>query len=96
MRSLDTEREFAKWLLEVGEGRNGETVKLPERCYQQVQDPIEHTDFNTVTSQQFKGRAILTVTNEVSLELNSCVLERISEEILYKSVDTIVSEDKTD
>ena len=33
MHALDTEREFAKWLLEVGEDRNGETVKFPERYY---------------------------------------------------------------
>ena len=51
MRALNTKREFAKWLLKIGYGRNGETVKLPERCYPQVQDPIKQLygdiDFNS-------------------------------------------------
>jgi ATP-dependent DNA helicase PIF1 len=43
------------------------------------------------------GRAILSVINEDSLDLNNKVLNLINRtEVVFKSVDTIVSEDTTD
>ena len=89
MRALDTEKEFADWLLEVGSGKNED------------QDPVDElygdTDFTNVTPHQLKGRAILSVTNEESLELNNRVLERMpGKEVVYESVDSIVSDQAED
>src|SRR5206468_8726182 len=64
-------------------------------------DPVEqlygNIDFTNVTPHQLKGRAILSVTNEESLELNNRVLERmLGEEVVYESVDSIMSDQAED
>ncbi|GBO21876.1 hypothetical protein AVEN_60834-1 [Araneus ventricosus] len=33
MRALESEKEFSKWLFEVGDGLSGNTIKLPSVCY---------------------------------------------------------------
>ncbi|XP_053112177.1 uncharacterized protein LOC128327402 [Hemicordylus capensis] len=101
MCALHNEKDFATWLLAVGDRRNGETTQLPKSCYPEIQDPVEQLygdiDFATVTPQQLKGRVILTVTNHMSLELNNRVLERMpGEEVIYASIDTIESEQEED
>ncbi|GBO10611.1 hypothetical protein AVEN_149396-1 [Araneus ventricosus] len=64
-------------------------------------DPIHQlysdTDFSSVTPQELKGRAILTVNNERSMEINNKVWEFMpGNETLYKAVDMIMSEDPQD
>jgi hypothetical protein len=72
MRTIESEKEFSDWLLEVGNGRSGATISLPLSCFSDTQDPVEQLygdiNFNTVTAQQLKGRAI-----EDSLGLNNKV-----------------------
>ncbi|GBN68435.1 hypothetical protein AVEN_246769-1 [Araneus ventricosus] len=54
-------------------------------------------DFSSVTPQELKGRAILTVNNERSMEINNKVLEFMpGNETVYKAVDMIMSEDSQD
>jgi ATP-dependent DNA helicase PIF1 len=72
---------------------------LPPSCFSNTQDPVEQPygdiNFNTVTAQQLKGRAMLSVTNEDYLELN--VSDRMpGEETVYKSVDTVASQEPSD
>ncbi|XP_054710250.1 ATP-dependent DNA helicase pif1-like [Uloborus diversus] len=101
MRTLESERDFSTWLLDLGEKKSGSMVKLPLQCYPTVQNPIQQLysdiDFSTVTPQELIGRAILTVTNERSMDINNKVLECIpGSETVYKAVDTIISEDPQD
>ncbi|GBN05139.1 hypothetical protein AVEN_123242-1 [Araneus ventricosus] len=55
---------------------------------------IRDIDFSSVTPQELKGRAILTVNNERSMEINNKVLEFMpGNETVYKAV-MIMSEDE--
>ncbi|KAG8197700.1 hypothetical protein JTE90_001624 [Oedothorax gibbosus] len=78
MRALESEKQFSKWLFDVGNVKEGDAVKLPEICYPEIQDPIPQLyndiDFRTVTTKQLKDRAILAVTIDIALELNKKVL----------------------
>ncbi|XP_042905360.1 ATP-dependent DNA helicase pif1-like [Parasteatoda tepidariorum] len=101
MRALSTEKAFAEWLLDVGNCKDGEMIKLPDICYPSNQDPIKQlysdVDFNTVTPGQLKGRAILTVTNDLSIVFNNDVLELLPGITkMYESVDTVISDDPQD
>jgi hypothetical protein len=101
MRTIESEKEFPVWLLEVGNGRSGATVSLPPSCFSNTQVPVEQLygdiNFNTVTAQQLKGRAMLSVTNEDAVELNTKVLDRMPrEETVYKSVDTVACQEPSD
>ncbi|GBO15709.1 hypothetical protein AVEN_48757-1 [Araneus ventricosus] len=66
-----------------------------------IQDPIHKLysgiDFSSVTPQKLKARAILTVNNERSMEINNKMLEYMpGNETVYKAVDMIMSEDSQD
>ncbi|GBM27905.1 hypothetical protein AVEN_256699-1 [Araneus ventricosus] len=87
------------WTLE--RKKNGSTIQLPLQRYPSIQDPIHQLysdiDFSSVTPQELKGRAILTVNNERSMEINNKVLEFMpGNETVYKAVDMIMSEDPQD
>ncbi|GBL84545.1 hypothetical protein AVEN_117275-1 [Araneus ventricosus] len=101
MRALESEMDFGVWLLDIGEKKSGSTIQLPLPCYPSIQDPIHQLysdiDFSSVTPQELKGRAILTVNNERSMEINNKVLEFMpGNETVYKAVDMIMSEDPQD
>ncbi|GBN03685.1 hypothetical protein AVEN_262776-1 [Araneus ventricosus] len=101
MRALESERDFGAWLLDIGEKKSGSTIQLPLQCYPSIQDPVHQLysdiDFSSVTPQELKGRAILTVNNERSMEINNKVLEFMpGNETVYKAVDMIMSEDPQD
>ncbi|GBM24917.1 hypothetical protein AVEN_23450-1 [Araneus ventricosus] len=94
IQALESEKEFSKWLLEVGDGLS---VKLPSVCYPK-EDSVKqlYNDLNckVVTSEQLKGRAILTVTNDLSIELNNAVLNLIPDRgKVYANIDCILSKD---
>ncbi|GBM85913.1 hypothetical protein AVEN_222423-1 [Araneus ventricosus] len=87
------------WTLE--RKKSGSTIQLPLQCYPTIQDPIHQLysdiDFSSVTPQELKGRAVLTVNNERSMEINNKVLEFMpGNETVYKAVDMIMSEDPQD
>ncbi|GBN52234.1 ATP-dependent DNA helicase pif1, partial [Araneus ventricosus] len=101
MRALESERDFGAWLLDIGEKKRGSTIQLPLQCYPSIQDPVHQLysdiDLSSVTPQELKGRAILTVNNERSMEINNKVLEFMpGNETVYKAVDMIMSEDPQD
>ncbi|GBM57785.1 hypothetical protein AVEN_90953-1 [Araneus ventricosus] len=41
MRTLETKRKFSNWLLEIGEGKSGDNVMLPDICYPAEQNPAK-------------------------------------------------------
>ncbi|GBL65843.1 hypothetical protein AVEN_185990-1 [Araneus ventricosus] len=101
MRALESERDFGAWLLDNGEKNSGSTIQLPLQYYPSIQDPIHQLysdiDFSSVTPQELKDQALLTVNNERSMEINNKVLEFMpGNETVYKAVDTIMSEDPQD
>ncbi|GBN49697.1 hypothetical protein AVEN_266074-1 [Araneus ventricosus] len=101
MRALESERDFGAWLLDIGEKKSGSTIQLPLQCYPSIQDPIHQLysdiDFSSVTPQELKVRAILTVNNERSMEINNKVLEFMpGNETVYTAVDMIINEDPQD
>ncbi|GBN68506.1 hypothetical protein AVEN_144010-1 [Araneus ventricosus] len=101
MRALESERDFGAWLLDIGEKKSGSAIQLPLQCYPSIQDPIHQLfsdiEFSSVTPQELKGRAILNVNNERSMEINNKVLEFMpGNETVYKADDMIISEDPQD
>lgn len=87
-------------LLDVGKRKSGDKVILPTICYPSVQNhvkqPYHDIHFPTVTPQQLKTRTILTVTNDLSLQINKRTLHCLpSTEVIYYRVDRKVMIHKT-
>jgi hypothetical protein len=101
VRTIESETEFSDWLLEVSDGRSSTTISSPPSCFSNTQDPAEQLfdviKFDNVTAQQLKGITMLSVTNEDSLELNNKLLDHMpGEQTVYKSVDTVASQEPSD
>ncbi|GBM67839.1 hypothetical protein AVEN_146987-1 [Araneus ventricosus] len=81
MRDLESDKEFSKWRLVVGDGLSLDTIKLPSICYPKEQHPVKQLyndlNFKAITAEQLKGRALLTVTKHLPIELNNAVLNVI-------------------
>ncbi|GBN28219.1 hypothetical protein AVEN_191804-1 [Araneus ventricosus] len=74
---------------------------LPDICYPSEQNPVKqlYGDLNlsTIMSEELKGRAILAVTNDTSIDINNQVLACLpGETVVYEVVDDIVSDDPND
>ncbi|GBN90842.1 hypothetical protein AVEN_35731-1 [Araneus ventricosus] len=74
---------------------------LPDIYYPSEQNPIKqlYGDLNlsTVMPEELKGRAILAVTNDASIDINNQVLACLpGETVVYEAVDDIVSDDSND
>ncbi|GBM64687.1 hypothetical protein AVEN_175187-1 [Araneus ventricosus] len=101
LRALETERKFSNWLLEIGEGKSGDNVMLPDIFYPSEQNPVKqlYGDLNlsTIMPEELKGRALLAVTNDASININNQVLVSLpGETVVYEAVDDIVSDDPND
>ena len=84
--------------LDVDNAKERDVVNFPEICYPEVQDPIaklyNDIDFRDVMSKQLKEKAILAVTNGLSLALNNEVLNVLPEdEVVHEEMDKIISDD---
>ena len=98
MHALESEKEFSKWLVDIGNAKEEDVVNLPEIYYCEVQDPIAqlYNDiyFRDVISKHLKEKAILPVTNDTSLALNNQVLNVLpGDEIVYEEMNKITSDD---
>ena len=101
MRDLESEKEFSKWLLDIGNAKVGDVMILPEICYPEFQNPIAQLcndiDFRDVTFKQLKAREILAVANDISLALNNQLLTVLpGDEVSYEAMDKIISDDSQD
>jgi hypothetical protein len=104
MQTTESEKEFSGWLLEAGDGRSGATVSLPPSSFPNTQDPVEQLYGDITSTLQHcyssatqRQRAMLSVTNEDSLELNNKVLDHMpEEETVYISVETVASQEPSD
>jgi hypothetical protein len=102
MRALDTEKVFAEWILNIGNGifiDNDEMVSIPGEiiCNKDLADeifsaPIAREDWNSVSN-----RAILAPFNVEVDTINDKVLEMINgEQETYRSIDTAKKSDNSD
>ncbi|GBL86287.1 hypothetical protein AVEN_132010-1 [Araneus ventricosus] len=71
---------------------------IPSVCYPKEKDPVKQLyndlNFKAVTTEQLKGRDMLTVTNDLFIELNNAVLNLIpGREEVYDSINCILRED---
>ncbi|GBM29649.1 hypothetical protein AVEN_125296-1 [Araneus ventricosus] len=101
MGALETERRFPNWLMDIGEGKSGDNVMLPDICYPSEQNPVKqlYSDLNlsTIIPEELKGRDILAVTNDASIDINNQVLACLpGETVVHEAVDDIVSGDPND
>ena len=98
---VNQKKSFSSWFLDIGNAKEGDVVNLPEICCSEVQDPIAQLyndiDFRDVRSKQLKVKAILAVTNDISLALNNQVLNvQPRNEVVYEEMDKIISDDPQD
>ena len=99
MRANKDQKEFAKWVLQVGNGElrcsndsNGNSIEIPPISV--VADNIIESVFDDPTVDITK-RVILTPKNDPSLLLNKQVLDRLQgEQCLYVSVDRVICDDE--
>ena len=102
MRTLPEEREFADYLLRIGNGEEptirGDLVRVPNQCVIPENNSI--IDFvygkGALTREKLDNanRAILTTTNEEAFDINEATLVRmLYRGHNYKSIDEIVVED---
>ena len=97
-RALPEEREFAEYLLRIGNGQeqiiHEDLVRIPDRCLlHQNESEIDFVFGNgEITRAQLSESncAILTPTNVEAIELNELALERMPYQMhTYRSVDTV-------
>ena len=96
MRANKDQKEFADWVLQVGNGElndsNADSIEIPPISI--VADNIIESVFDDPTVDITK-RVILTPKNDASLLLNKQVLDRLQgEQRLYLSVDRVMCDDE--
>jgi hypothetical protein len=97
----ESDSDFAPWLLNVGDGKNGTKVDLDHHDIQLTysqQQLIEET-FGTVINQHtlahLRKTVILAPTNRNTLELNDIVLNMMPNDSVFRhSIDTPVDSDE--
>ena len=94
MRALEEEKEFAKWLLQLGNGslqskatKDSDMIDIPDECIvDNIVDAI-FPDFDVDRSNS----VILTPKNETSLKLNNEILQRLpGQEHVFFSCDRAI------
>ncbi|XP_057305225.1 ATP-dependent DNA helicase PIF1-like [Hydractinia symbiolongicarpus] len=104
MRAGQNQQIFANWLLQLGDGilptkataPFTNSIEIPETCIIREQNDQSHVDavFGDGNLADFASRIILTPTNDVALDINNKILNKIPGEIVtYNSADSVVSDD---
>ena len=107
--STTDEKEFAKWLIEVGHGQHTEpdgSIKLPQhtKCGDTVDALINSSyphigiiNSNDGNDQYFLERTILTSRNDDVTNLNYKILQKMpGQELLFQSADSVITEQGAD
>lgn len=91
---------FKEWVMRIGNGLeeriNGTSlIRVPDQllCELDLIESVYGEGVISIDSIRTSNRAILCPTNEDSLEINECILERVEGELVepYVSVDSIVT-----
>ena len=103
MRAGLNEQVFVNWLLDLGNGRIPlkvndpfkDCIQIPEECVTQSKDDIIDEIFGDDDANAFPSRVILTPTNDVALQLNDKILDKLAgEAITFFSIDSVVSDEQ--
>ncbi|KAL7077186.1 hypothetical protein ACQ4LE_003592 [Meloidogyne hapla] len=100
MRALETEQEFAKDLIEIGNGNwndENDSITLPSECisYGDLAEEIFANSIDTENFEEMANSAILAPKNIDVSEINSRVLGMLpGKEILYTSIDHAEDENR--
>ncbi|XP_018358545.1 PREDICTED: uncharacterized protein LOC108758219 [Trachymyrmex cornetzi] len=105
VRTLPEEREFAQFLLDLGNGTlndYSDNVQIPERCIAKIDsDMIKDTYGDIITHKRYNiiaNHVILSARNADVDEINGKVVKLLDEirERIYTSVDTLEINDNED
>jgi hypothetical protein len=102
MRALETEKLFAKWLLNIGNGTlndEDEMIVVPQEtiCTKNLEDEIFSAPIARKDWQSVSNRAILAPLNIEVDTINDKVLEMIKDNVeTYRSIDTAKKSDNSD
>lgn len=90
--NFDEQQKFSRFLLEVGEGKNGDNFCLPEQCYleEQTISALQQFVFPFFTYENMKNNAILSTKNEFVNAINNEILTIfVGENQTYLSADSV-------
>eukprot|EP00798_Chlamydomonas_sp_ICE-L_P017936 gene17936-24338_t len=102
-RDVHEQSAFASLLLEVGEGRTGDPMKVPEHMLAPSSDPKDLIDWifgdlvqdpSASSPDRLIHRAILTPKNDDVDAINGVIMDRLPGDLrTFNSADTVSEED---
>ena len=102
MRANADEQEFSRWLLDLGNGEiqcEGcsipESVEIPSECHVLFDGIIDAVFPDVSDPRAVSKKVILTSTNDVCLQMNDQVIEKVNADTaIYYSADSVVCDDE--
>ena len=102
MRANADEQEFSRWLLGLGNGEiqcEGcsipESVEIPSECHVLFDGIIDAVFPDVSDPRAVSKKVILTSTNDVCLQMNDKVIEKVNADTaIYYSADSVVCDDE--
>ena len=102
MRANPDEQEFSRWLLGLGNGEiqcEGcsipESVEIPSECHVLFDGIIDAVFPDVSDPRAVSKKVILTSTNDVCLQMNDKVIEKVNADTaIYYSADSVVCDDE--
>ena len=83
--------DFARWLLDIGDGTLGDTVQVPEDCVVNgdLVDDIYGDIIDPNDVEYLRSRVILAPTNEACIAINSTANAKLPGDVyVYRSIDS--------
>ena len=99
MRVSDEDALFRDWLLEIGDGKLGPIVDVPEdmTARENLAETVSADAWVENTDVDLADMAILTPKNAEALKVNELILEKLpGESVLFRSEDEALVEDPSD
>ena len=102
LRANDNEQDFSRWLLALGNGevhcegcKIPDSIEIPSECHA-VPDGLIDAVFPDISDPRIVSqKVILTTTNEICLQTNKKIIEKVNEDTaIYSSADRVVCDDE--
>jgi hypothetical protein len=101
MRADPNEKEFSKWLLDLGDGKlpvfhEEDMIQIPDKCI--CKDDIVAEIYGNRTSNEMQDVCILCPLNAQVSDLNLNIQDQIIQgnEVSYTSIDEIETDDPSE
>jgi hypothetical protein len=101
MRAGVDQQEFARWLLQLGDGEPQadvdleDAIEVPTQCNIVPNNIVDAVFQDVIDSQDMANTVILTPTNEQTLRINNAVLQKVpGVSKLYTSSDRVICDDE--